>query len=71
MTALCWRETRCYDDDADVCTITRSIMDEMITAIEEKKYGCLYPFNENKRSPSKKEWSTRKGAQRTNKIAAS
>jgi hypothetical protein len=46
-------------------------MDEMITAIEEKKYGCLYPFNENKRSPSKKEWSTRKGAQRTNKIAAS
>ena len=35
MTALCWRECRCYDDDADVCTITRSIMDEMITAIEE------------------------------------
>ncbi len=33
--ALCWRECRCYDDDADVCTITRSIMDEMITAIEE------------------------------------
>jgi hypothetical protein len=40
-------------------------MDEMITAIEvTKNYGCLYQFNENKRSPSKKEWSNRKVAQR-------
>ena len=66
---LCWRECRCYDGDCDgdgdeVCTITRSIMDEMITAIEEKNYGCLYPFNENKRSPSKKKWSAREGVQR-------
>ena len=61
---LCWRECRCYDDDDDieVRTVTRSIMDEMITAIEEtKNYGCLYQFNENKRSPSKKDWSNRKG----------
>lgn len=62
---LCWRECRCYDDDdIEVRTVTRSRMDEMIAAIEEKNYGCLYPFNENKRSPSKKEWSNRKVAQR-------
>ena len=43
---LCWRECRCYDDDdIEVRTVTRSIMDEMITAIEEtKNYGCLYPL---------------------------
>lgn len=63
---LCWRECRCYDDDdIEVRTVTRTIMDEMITAIEvTKNYGCLYQFNENKRSPSKKEWSNRKVAQR-------
>lgn len=36
---LCWRECRCYSDnygdDGEVRTITRSIMDEMITTIEE------------------------------------
>lgn len=33
---LCWRECRCYDDDDnEVRTVTRTIMDEMITAIEE------------------------------------
>jgi hypothetical protein len=36
MTALCWRECRCYDDDdIEVRTVTRTIIDEMITAIEE------------------------------------
>jgi hypothetical protein len=43
---LCWRECRCYDDDyIEVRTVTRTIMDEMITAVEEtKNYGCLYPL---------------------------
>lgn len=63
---LCWRECRCYDGDCDgdeVRTITRSIMDEMITAIEENSVS-------NDTNGMNMEWSAREGAQRTNKIDA-
>jgi hypothetical protein len=58
---LCWRECRCYDDDDDieVRTVTRSIMDEMITAIEEtKNYGCLYPLMKTSEARVKRSGAT-------------